>query len=82
MGDQRKYTIESMGIVSIQRYNGICSIIRIIKTVWAGQKKWVGWLVCWFVGLLVGLLVCLFVLRTALCHLDLINTEKMFCQLH
>jgi len=23
-----------------------------------------------------------FVLRPALCHLDLINTEKMFCQLH
>jgi len=23
-----------------------------------------------------------FVLRPALCHLDFINTEKMFCQLH
>ena len=74
MGDKTKYAIESTGIVSIQRYNGIHSIIRIIRTVWARQKKWVDGLVC--------LLVCLFVLRTALCHLDFINTEKMFCQLH
>jgi hypothetical protein len=63
-----------MGIVSLQRYNGIYSIISVIRTVWARQNKWV--------GLFVGWSACWFVLHTALCHLDLINTGKMFCQLH